>query len=228
MRWRFIGSVGLALSFVMALTACGSEQSSSSSGQGSYKEMKTMVIDILKSEDGKKAVEESLSNSSSGGTSGMSMKMMPLQTTEDIKTAVKDTLTAPEYQKEIEKIMTDPKFAGDFAKAIQSQSKELHLQLIKDPTYQKSVEEIMKSPEMMTMFLNLTKTPDYRKQSMKTIQESMQTPLFRMEVLNLLKKVVQDELEPKEQKKGGESGDKQEGSGSGGESGSGSGDDSST
>lgn len=100
----------------------------------------------------------------------MSMKMMPLQTTEDIKTAVKDTLTAPEYQKEIEKIMTDPKFAGDFAKAIQSQSKELHLQLIKDPTYQKSVEEIMKSPEMMTMFLNLTKTPDYRKQSMKTIQ----------------------------------------------------------
>lgn len=53
MKWRFIGSVGLALSFVVALTACGSEQSSSSSGQGSYKEMKTMVIDILKSEDGK-------------------------------------------------------------------------------------------------------------------------------------------------------------------------------
>ncbi|MEK5257018.1 spore germination lipoprotein GerD [Paenibacillus sp. FSL F4-0125] len=227
MKWRFIGSVGLALGFVMALTACGGEQTSSSSGQGSYKETKTMVLDILKSDEGKKAVEESLSSSSSGGTSGMSMKMMPLQTTEEIKTAVKDTLTAPEYQKEIEKIMTDPKFAGDFAKAIQSQSKELHLQLIKDPTYQKSVEEIMKSPEMMTMFLNLTKTPDYRKQSMKTMQESMQTPLFRMEVLNLLKKVVQEELEPKEKKdKASEGADKQEGSGSG--SGGGSGDDSSS
>ncbi len=172
-----------------------------------------MVLDILKSDEGKKAVEESLSTSSSSGTSGMSMKMMPLQTKEEIKTAVKNTLTAPEYQKEIEKIMKDPKFAGDFAKAIQSQSKELHLQLIKDPTYQKSVEEIMKSPEMMTMFLNLTKTPDYRKQSMKTIQESMQTPLFRMEVLNLLKKVVQEELEPKEKKdKGSEGGNKQESS----------------
>lgn len=216
MRWKFIGSVSLALSFVMVLTACGSEQSSSSSGQGSYKEMKTMVIDILKSEDGKKAVEESLSSSSSEGTSGMNMKMMSLQTSTDLKTAVKDTLTAPEYQKKIEKIMTDPKFAGDFAKAIQSQSKELHLQLIKDPTYQKSVEAIMKSPEMMTMFLNLTKTSDYRKQSMKTMQEAMQTPIFRMEVLNLLKKVVQEELEPKEQKKdesGGSSEEKQEGSG---------------
>lgn len=222
MKWSFVGSVGLALSFVMILSACGSEQSSSSE-HGSYKEMKTMVIDILKSEDGKKAVEESLSSSSSGQGSGSSMKMMSLQTTEDIKTAVKDTLTAPEYQKEIEKIMKDPKFAGDFAKAIQSQSKELHLQLIKDPTYQKSVEEIMKSPEMMTMFLNLTKSSDYRKQTMRTMQEAMQTPLFRMEVMDILKKVVQEELEPKEQKKDEKSGasgeEKQEGGGSG-ESGS--------
>jgi spore germination protein D len=54
---------------------------------------------------------------------------------------------------------------------------------------------------------------------MKTIQESMQTPLFRMEVLNLLKKVVQEELEPKEKKdkgsEGGESGNKQQSSGGG-------------
>ncbi|MFD2881025.1 spore germination lipoprotein GerD [Paenibacillus rhizoplanae] len=97
--------------------------------------------------------------------------------------------------------MTDPQFAGDFAKAINKESKELHLQLIKDPTYQKSVGEIMKSPEMMKMFLDLTKTPDYRKQSMTIMQEAMQNPLFRMEVLTLLKSVVQDELQPKVEKK---------------------------
>ncbi len=207
MKWRTLWTGSLVLSMVMALTACGSEQSSSSSGQVSYKEMKTMVVDILKSEEGKKAVEEALSTPSSGSeggsTSGLSMKMMPMQTTEQIRVAVKDTITAPEYQKEIEKIMTDPKFAGDFAKAVNSQSKELHLQLIKDPTYQKSVAEIMKSPEMMKMFLDLTKTSDYRKQSMTIMQEAMQNPLFRMEVLDLLKTVVQDELQPKVEKKGG-------------------------
>ncbi|MEC0171027.1 spore germination lipoprotein GerD [Paenibacillus graminis] len=207
MKWRTLWTGSLVLSMVIALTACGSEQSSSSSGQVSYKEMKTMVVDILKSEEGKKAVEEALSTPSSGSeggsTSGLSMKMMPMQTTEQIRVAVKDTITAPEYQKEIEKIMTDPKFAGDFAKAINSQSKELHLQLIKDPTYQKSVAEIMKSPEMMKMFLDLTKTSDYRKQSMTIMQEAMQNPLFRMEVLDLLKTVVQDELQPKVEKKGG-------------------------
>ncbi|WP_379163784.1 spore germination lipoprotein GerD [Paenibacillus sp. sgz5001063] len=221
MKWRTLWTGSLLLSMVMTLTACGSEQSGSSSGQVSYKEMKTMVVDILKSEEGKKAVEEALSSSGSEGSSssGLSMKMMPLQTTEQIRVAVKDTITAPEYQKEIEKIMTDPQFAGDFAKAINSQSKELHLQLIKDPTYQKSVAEIMKSPEMMKMFLDLTKTSDYRKQSMTIMQEAMQNPLFRMEVLDLLKTVVQDELQPKVEKK--DSGKDQ---GSGGDSKDGSGD----
>ncbi|WP_019908264.1 spore germination lipoprotein GerD [Paenibacillus sp. HW567] len=207
MKWRTLWTGILVLCMTTALTACGGEQSSSSSGQVSYKEMKTMVVDILKSDEGKKAVEEALQSpgSSSGGSSssGISMKMMPMQTAEQIRVAVKNTITAPEYQKEIEKIMTDPQFAGDFAKAINSQSKELHLQLIKDPAYQKSVEEIMKSPEMMKMFLDLTKTSDYRKQSMTIMQEAMQNPLFRMEVLDLLKTVVQDELQPKVQKKGG-------------------------
>jgi spore germination protein D len=216
MKWRSLWSGGLALSLIMALTACGGEQSSSSSGQIGYKEMKTMVVDILKSDEGKKAVEEALSSPSSGSegsSGGLSMKMMPLQTTEQIRIAVKDTITAPEYQKEIEKIMTDPQFAGEFAKAINTQSKELHLQLIKDPTYQKSIEEIMKSPEMMKMFLDLTKTSDYRKQSMTIMQEAMQNPLFRMEVLGLLKTVVQDELQPKVEKKGEEKGGGEQGSG---------------
>ncbi|MHA6534090.1 spore germination lipoprotein GerD [Paenibacillus sp. BAC0078] len=225
MKWRTLWTGILVLCMITALTACGGEQSSSSSGQVSYKEMKTMVVDILKSDEGKKAVEEALqspsSGSGSGGSSasGISMKMMPMQTAEQIRIAVKNTITAPEYQKEIEKIMTDPQFAGDFAKAINSQSKELHLQLIKDPAYQKSVEEIMKSPEMMKMFLDLTKTSDYRKQSMTIMQEAMQNPLFRMEVLDLLKTVVQDELQPKVQKKGGgkEGGSKSGGGGGGGQ-----------
>ncbi|MNB67250.1 Spore germination protein GerD precursor [compost metagenome] len=222
MKRAAIQHCGLALSLILVLTACGSEQSGSSQ-QFSYKEMKTMVVDILKSEEGKKAVEEALSSSSSSsGTSGtgvISMKMMP-QANEQIRMAVKDTITAPEYKKEIEDVMTDPKFAGDFAKAISSQSKQLHLQLIKDPTYQKSVAEIMKSPEMMKMFLDLTKTSDYRKQTATVMQETMQNPLFRMEVLSLLKTVVQEELQPKTSKQGGGQGGESGGGSGGGESGS--------
>ncbi|GAB6992459.1 spore germination lipoprotein GerD [Paenibacillus pini] len=206
MKWPAIGMWGLILGLSAALTGCGSEQNYSQQPQGDYKEMKTMVVDILKSDEGKKAVEESLKGGSQGGGSG-GMKMMSLQASDDIRTAVKDTLTAPEYKKELEKIMTDPSFAGDFAKAINSQNKEIHKQLIKDPTYQKAVADIMKSPEIMKMFLDLTKTPDFRKQSMTVMQEAMQSPLFRMEVMNLLKTVVTQELQPKVEK-GKDEGDK--------------------
>ncbi|WP_018753957.1 spore germination lipoprotein GerD [Paenibacillus sanguinis] len=246
--------------FTLPLAACGSEQSSSSSQGGSYKETKSMVIDILKTDEGKKAIYEALSTPQSsggeeegggsgggsgggeegqnggqggqgGGTIGVKM-LLPSNTSSEVRMAVKETITSPEYKKEFEKIMTDPQFAGDFAKAINSQSKDLHLQLIKDPTYQKAISEMMKSPEVMKIFLDLTKTPDYRKQSMTVMQEAMQSPLFRMEVLELLKTVVQEQLlpkvekEPKKEEQGGgekESGQSEEEGGGGGESGSGEG-----
>jgi len=201
--------IGLVCVLVTALTACGSEQSSSSSQMG-YKEMKSMMVDILKSDEGKKAVEEAINGGESGA---MGMKMLSSASSEEIRTAVKDTITAPEYDKKLEKIMTDPKFAGDFAKAISSQSKELHQQLIKDPTYQKSVTDIMKSPEVTKMFLDLTKSSDFRKQTMTIMTEAMQNPLFKMEVLGLLKSVVQSELKPKDEKEKKDSGGGSEGGG---------------
>ncbi len=177
--------------------------------------MKSMVVDILKSDEGKKAVEEAMNGGESGA---MGMKMLSSASSEEIRTAVKDTITAPEYDKKLEKIMTDPKFAGDFAKAISSQSKELHQQLIKDPTYQKSVTDIMKSPEVTKMFLDLTKSSDFRKQTMTIMTEAMQNPLFKMEVLGLLKSVVQSELKPKDEKEKKDSGDSESSEGGGKES----------
>lgn len=215
MKLTDIRVIGLICVLVTALTACGSEQSSSSSQTG-YKEIKSMVVDILKSDEGKKAVEEAMNGGESSG-GGMSMKMLSSASTEEIRTAVKDTITAPEYEKKIEEIMKDPKFAGDFAKAISSQSKDLHQQLIKDPTYQKSVQDIMKSPEVTKMFLDMTKSSDFRKQSMTIMTEAMQNPLFKMEVMELLKSVVKSELEPKgedkEKKDGGGGGESSEGGG---------------
>ena len=61
--WQ-LSCVVLGLSVMLA--GCGSDQNSSPP-QGSYKEMKTMVVDILKSDEGKKAVEEALTGQSSSG-----------------------------------------------------------------------------------------------------------------------------------------------------------------
>ena len=269
MKWVGYYRWSLCIILTLTLTACGSDQGSSQSSQGGYKDTKSMVIDILKTDDGKKAIYEALSSpqgesgsssgsstdsgsggsdsgsgSDSGGTSGSSgssggsssgsggggyrIKMLlPTNTSEEVKMAVKDTITSPAYKKEIEKIMTDPKFAGNFAKAISAQNKQLHMDLIKDPTYQKSMQDMMKSPEIMQMFLDLTKQSDYRKQTMTIMQEAMQSPIFKMEVMELLKTVVQEQLIPKVEKtaenqnkggenQGGKSGGEQKKQGGGG------------
>lgn len=201
------------LTFMLA--ACGTEQSAQPA-QPDYKEMKTMVIDILKTDEAQKAIEKS------GGAGGsMQMQMLSSPTgKEQIRSAVKDTLTSPDYSKEIQKIMTDPKFAGDFANAINKDNKKIHKELIKDPTYQAAVADILKSPDVQKSYLDLTKTPEFRKQIMTVMKESMNSPLFKMQVMELLTKVVEEELQPKEQgKKGEKQGKTSEGGGKGGKGG---------
>lgn len=253
MKWHNLRYLSIVGGFALLLSGCGID-GQSTTPQNSYKETKSMVIDILKSDEGKKAIEEALlgessssegsssssGTSSSGGSSQSSgsgnsastsgVKILSTRSsTEDIRMAVKDTLSSPEYKKEFEEIMKDPKFAGEFAKVVNSQSKQIHMQLIKDPTYQKSMEDMLKSPEMTKMLLQLTQTTDYRKQTMSVMQEAMQNPIFRMEVMELLKSVVKEELEPKQsegaggaqskkeesKKEGSSSGEGNEGTGGG-------------
>lgn len=210
-RWALL-SVISALMFV--LTSCGAE-SSGGNEQVSYKDLKSMVIDILKTEDAQKALQESTQQMS--GYSGQTSKLLSVQDQEEVRLAVKDVLISPQYDKVIKKLMVDPRFAGEFAKAVNKQNKEIHKQLIKDPSYQAELIKVMKNPEMDKMILEVLQSTQYRKQVMSLMQESMQNPLFRLEVLDLMKKAVQEELKPspteKVEKKQEESGDGEESEG---------------
>lgn len=221
----WVGAIAIIASL---LSGCGSEPSSSSSEPISYKDMKSMVIDILKTEDAQKALQESAS--ATIGNSGTGARILSVQDQEQMRMAVKETLVSPEYNKTIEKLMTDPRFAGEFAKAVNKQNKQIHKDLLKDPTYQKDLVQVMKSPEMDKMILEVLQSTQYRKQVMSIMQESMQSPLYRLEILDLLKKAVQEELKPKpdekvtKQKDSGGGGDSGGGDSGGGDSGDGMGD----
>lgn len=175
-----------------------------------------MVVDILQSEEGKKAVQEA---QASGSGPAMQMKMLKDDT--QLKMTIKDVLTAPDFHKQMEKIMTDPKFSGDFAKAISKENKQLHKDLIKDPDYQKAVGEIIKTSEFDKMILDVMKSSQYRKQTMMVMQESIDNPLFKLKMMKLLEKVVEEQLKPDKKQGGGEGGGG--GGGGGGSSGGGGG-----
>ena len=229
-RWSVLLLTALMM---LVLASCGSEPTSSSEPI-SYKDMKSMVIDILKTEDAQKALQES-AMSTSGQSSGMGMGMLSVNDKEHVRMAVKEVLVSPEYDKVIKQLMVDPRFAGEFAKSVNAQNKEIHKELMKDPAYQEELIKVMKNPEMDRMILDVLQSTQFRKHVATIMQESMQSPLVKLQLLDLMRTAVKEELEPKpnekveKEKKSGESsgegedgsgGDEQENSGSGEDSGS--------
>ncbi|MGF9915702.1 spore germination lipoprotein GerD [Paenibacillus ehimensis] len=217
-RWiRFLNAV-LIVGF---LTACGSDTQASSVGGGNtYKDTKSMVLDILKTEDGRKAIQQATIRENS------KLQILSAGDTQQLQLAVKDVLADTENNQFLQKMISDPKFAGDFAKAIQKDTKQLQKDLLKDPEYQKAMMDAMKSPDFEMMLLDTMKGNAYRTQTKAVIQESLQSPIFRLEMMELMKKVLQEESMPKQQGqqgKGGEGkGQQKQGGGQGNQQGGGS------
>jgi spore germination protein D len=145
------------------------------------------------------------------GASSLHMQSLTPQDQEQVRIAVKDVLTSPEYDKVLQGIMTDPKFAGEFAKTISKENKQLHKDLLKDPGYQKEIITILQSPEMQKIFVQSTKMPEYRQLMMNAVQEAIQNPLFKLEIMKMLQTVVKEELNPDKKKQAGGEGGNQDG-----------------
>jgi spore germination protein D len=193
--------IGYMIALTLIITSCGSEPSGGGSSEAvSYKDMKSMVIDILKTEDAQKALQESAIATGSG-SSGFTSKLLSVQDQEQVRLAVKETLVSPDYNKVIERLMLDTRFAGEFANAVNKQNKQIHKDLLKDPSYQKDLIQVLKNPEMDKMILEVLQSTQYRSQVMTIMQESMSSPIFRLEILDLLKKAVKEELKPKPDEK---------------------------
>ncbi|XID90799.1 spore germination lipoprotein GerD [Paenibacillaceae bacterium WGS1546] len=197
MRWKY---PILIMALSLLLSSCGVESGNNGGGgQMSYKEVKSMVIDILGSEEAQKAMEKA--SAAQYGESTLQMKSMTPSDQAQVRLAVKDVLTSPEYSTILERIMRDPKFAGEFAKAVSKDNKQIHKDLMKDPSYQQELVEMFKTPEMTKILSDSMKNPDVRKVIMGSVTEAMQNPLFKLEIMKLLQSVVKEELTPKAEKK---------------------------
>lgn len=199
-RRLFIFSFFAASVFLLTSCAVGGGGGGESSGM-TYKDMKSMVIDILKTEDAQKALQEAASSQS--GYTAQSATMLSAQDQEQVRLAVKDVLLSPEYDSVLKGLMTDTKFAGEFSKAVNEMNKDLHVQLIKDPQYQKGLAEAFQNEDLQKVILKVVKGPDYRKELMSLMQDSFNNPIFKMQMFELMKKAVAEELAVKPQEKGG-------------------------
>lgn len=185
---------------VIALTSCGQQNAPS---PPDYRETKQMVVDILKTEDGKKAIQEIVQ--------APDFKDQLMMTDTSITQAVDKALNNPKNQKNITKLFQDPKVAANFARTAQKEHERLMKQLMKDPEYQKLLLDVMKHPEFQNQILDLMKTEPYRKQAMTVMNEALDNPLFKEKYMELLKKATEEAMKSTKgkggqgQKGGGES-----------------------
>ncbi|TMV44056.1 spore gernimation protein [Paenibacillus mesophilus] len=222
MTWKKVRGLSAFL-LLPLLIACGSGGSSEGSSSSGYKDTKSMVLDILKSDDGKKAIKEAsktgdetatgmiqAQSAQSGGGGGGKIQMLSAQDAQQLQLVVKDVLTSDGSDKMLKAMMTDPKFAGDFAKALQKENKQLQKDLMKDPEYQKQMLDLMKNPDYEKLMIDNMKSAQYRQQVMTIMQEALQSPLYRLELMTLLKKVMEEEAQPKGAQGKGKQGEKKQ------------------
>ncbi|MFE8698639.1 spore germination lipoprotein GerD [Cytobacillus sp. FJAT-53684] len=182
------------LIFIM-LTGCG--QSESGSSNMDYEQTKKMVVDILKTDDGKKAIQELMEDDK------MKEKLVMDQTV--VSETIEKTLTSDKGTEFWKKSFEDPKFAESIAKSMKKENEKLLKDLMKDPEYRGMMIEVLKDPELEKEMTTVLKSKEYREHLQTVVTETFESPLFKAKIQDILLKAAS---EVKGSEKGG--GEKEE------------------
>lgn len=158
-----------------------------------YEETKKMVVDILKTDEGKKAIEEILTDEK--------MKQNLVINQDVVTKSIQDTLLSKDGITFWKKNFEDPKFVESFAKSMQEQHEKIIKDLMKDPDYQKMMIEILKNPEMEEAMVEVMRSQEMRAHIQTVITETIESPLFKAKMQDLLIKGAEEIQANKDKKK---------------------------
>ncbi len=195
------------LASMFILSSCGGGGQAKSTSTPDYKSVKTMVLDILQTEEAKKAVGKMMKDEK--------FKESMILDSSTVRTTLIQSIANPKNP-QIKEAFNDPKFTSTLAKSMKEENKKLLKDLMKDPDYQKMMVGILKDPEFEKNLMDLMKSSAYRQQTMLVMKEALQSPLFQAELLKLMTKASEELAKPEELKKGGKKKDGGGGKGGGG------------
>jgi spore germination protein D len=190
----------LLLLIIVFLTSC-SPAESTGNGQIDYEQTKKMVVDILKTDDGKKAIQEVMSDDK--------MKEALVMDQQVVASTIQQTLTSDQATEFWKKTFNDTEFAKGVAKSMRSENEALLKELMNDPEYRGMMIEVFKEPEIQKEMADALKSKEYREHLQKVISETIESPLFKAKMEELLLKAA-EETKTQEAEKGAE-GEKSEG-----------------
>lgn len=208
----------IPLFFVFFCMLVGCSNNSSNENSGNYDETKKMVIDIMKTDDGKKTLEEIFEDNT--------FKETIIMDQEVVMNAVEKNLTSEKAMKFWEKAFKNPEFAASYAKSLEDEHKKVLKALMKDPDYRKLLMEAYQDPEMEKELLKVLKSAEYRKEIKELIIETVDSPLVQEKLQKIILQAAEQLPAESSNQKGGKEGQTSTGGG-GGQSGGDSGGDSS-
>ena len=181
----------IPLLLLVLATGCSSKDSGE---QMDYDAHKNMVMDILKSDDGKKALTE---NMKEDGMKETLIMDQPL-----VVETIEKSLTSEEGKAFWKEALKDPKFAHSLAESMKTENEQLLKDLMKDPEYRKAVIEIFKDPEVEKDLMEAMKSNEYREQMQTVIIETFESPLFKAQLEDLIIQASSEIHKNQENKKG--------------------------
>lgn len=178
------------------MTSCAAVEDQGS--QPDYESTKKMMVDMLKTDEGKKSIQEVLSDDE--------VKQEIILDQALVKQTIQQVLTSERGKEFWEELMQDPEFAKAFAESLQEQVEKVLKNLMKDPEYQAMMMDILQDPEMEQAALDLMKSKEYRQQVMNIMADAFESPYFKAEVKEILGRVASEQMkkEAKEAKDGGQ------------------------
>lgn len=171
------------LVIVLFSASCSSGDSSGGS-QMDYDQTKKMVVDILKTDDGKKAIQDVMSDDK--------MKEKLVMDQKVVSDTIQQTLTSEKAVDFWKKTFSDAKFTESVAKNMRTENEKLLKDLMNDPEYRAMMVQVFKEPEIQKEMADALKNKDYRAHLQGVISETMESPLFKAKMEDILIKAASE------------------------------------
>ncbi|MFJ8259646.1 spore germination lipoprotein GerD [Peribacillus asahii] len=197
------GVAFLLISLFIICTGCNQEGTNE---KVDYEETKKMVVDILKTDDGKKALQEVLKDES--------MKNEIIMNNDTVTKAIEGTITSDKGKEFWKKAFEDNEFTKAYAKALRSEHKKVLKELAKDPAYRTLLTDTMQEPDIQKEITNILKQNEMRKIYKQLIVETGESPLVKAQVEKAIQKAATEAVEKQKKEEGGGGGEEGGGEGS--------------
>ncbi|RYL89852.1 spore gernimation protein GerD [Sporolactobacillus sp. THM7-4] len=185
--WRVLKKGPAILIFLLLIGAAGCAPQAA---QPTYQENKKMVLDMLRTDDGKRTIREMMQDKE--------MKNALVMDEPAVRKTIQESLTTEQGKKLWKELLEDPDFSKTLAKSMQQENEALLKKMMKDPGYQGMMMDILKAPRLQDQYLDLMKTKPFRQQLERNVQDMLESPYFKEKMIDAIGKAMKKQTENKQ------------------------------